>query len=51
MDLAFAYAKSNPLETESAYPYTAEDDSCSYVKSKGVVSVKSFTDVAHSNPT
>jgi cathepsin L len=45
MDYAFNYIKSNPLETESDYPYTARDGSCSYVKSKGVGKVTGFNDV------
>jgi hypothetical protein len=29
------YTKTNPLETEAAYPYVAKDEACKYVKSKG----------------
>merc|ERR1712070_795305 len=42
MDYAFQYIESNPLETESDYPYTARDGSCSYVESKGVGKVVGF---------
>jgi len=45
MDYAFQYIESNPLESESDYPYTGRDGSCHYVSSKGVGQVKSFQDV------
>jgi len=40
MDHAFAYAEKNGLELESAYPYTAETDSCAWDKSKAQETVK-----------
>ena len=46
MDLAFKYTSTNPLETEAAYPYLAQDESCSYKKAQGVVSATTFHDVA-----
>lgn len=36
MALAFMYAEEDPLMRESAYPYTAKNGSCQYVKSEGV---------------
>lgn len=50
MDYAFTYIKQNPLETESDYPYTAQDGSCRYKKSKGVGTVSAFTDVTPNSP-
>jgi len=49
MDWAFTYAESTPLETESAYPYAAVDQSCSADPSQGVVSVTGFADVPAQN--
>jgi len=48
MDYAFQYIETNPLETESDYPYTARDGSCKYQSSKGVGKVKDFVDVTPS---
>merc|ERR1719223_926337 len=48
MDNAFKYIESNPLQLESAYPYTGQDGRCSYIKSAGVGTVASFTDVSPS---
>ena len=45
MDQAFEYIETNPLELESAYPYTARDGTCKYVKTKGVGKVVGYTDV------
>jgi len=45
MDNAFKYIEKNPLELESDYPYTAQDGSCHYDKSKAVGDVAAFTDV------
>jgi len=45
MDQAFEYIEKNPLELESAYPYTARDGTCKYVKTKGVGKVVGYTDV------
>merc|ERR1712147_478790 len=48
MDNAFKYIESNPLQLESAYPYTGQDGTCSYIKSAGIGEVASFTDVSPS---
>merc|ERR1712070_1195894 len=48
MDNAFKYIESNPLQLESAYPYTGQDGSCSYIKSAGIGKVAGFTDVSPS---
>ena len=45
-DYAFKYAKSNPLETESDYPYTGYDGYCQYKSSRAKVAVKSYTNVS-----
>jgi cathepsin L len=45
MDNAFQYVEKNPLETESSYPYTARDGTCSYDSSKGVGKVAGYQDV------
>lgn len=45
MYTAMLYTKSNPLETEAEYPYTAEDGSCAYKKSEGVSSNTGATQV------
>lgn len=50
MDNAFQYIEKNPLELESAYPYTAMDGSCKYVSTKGSGLVKAFTDVTPNSP-
>lgn len=50
MDYAFNYAKSNPLELESSYPYTAKDGwSCKYSASEGVVGTTGHNDVSQSS--
>jgi Papain family cysteine protease len=49
MDWAFAYTKTNPLETESEYPYVAYDGTCTYDRKEGVVSAKSYHDVTPNN--
>jgi hypothetical protein len=36
MYTAMIYAKSNPLELESKYPYKAVDQTCAYKKAEGV---------------
>jgi C1A family cysteine protease len=51
MDYAFTYIEKNPLEQESDYPYKAVDGKCSYVSTKGVGQVKSYTDVPTNSPT
>jgi len=47
--LAFEYAKTNPIELESDYPYTSgegkETHDCKYDASKGKVSVASVNNV------
>ena len=46
MDDAFKYImKVGGLETEKNYPYVAEDEKCSFNKSKVVVSITGFKDV------
>jgi len=45
MDYAFAYVKTSPLMTEAAYPYTARDGTCKYVRSQGVGTVSGYRDV------
>jgi len=47
MDNAFTYLKKHALMLESDYPYLAKRHSCRYNKSKGKVTVDSFTDVGH----
>lgn len=47
MDYAFEYWEKNKAESEEDYTYTGTDDSCSYNKKKGIVSLsghKSVTD-------
>lgn len=46
MYLAFQYAQSSALETETDYPYEGVDDSCRFNKAKGQVADKGFTRVA-----
>jgi C1A family cysteine protease len=48
MDYAFKYVAANGLQTETNYPYTAQDGKC---KGTGTpaINIKSFTDVAHSD--
>ena len=45
MDQAFQYIEKSPLELESAYPYTAQDGTCTFSADKGVGKVVSFVDV------
>ena len=49
MDYAFTYAESTKMETESDYPYTGRDGSCS--AKGGVANVSDFTDVTVNDPT
>jgi C1A family cysteine protease len=49
MDDAFQYVMANGIETEDAYPYTAEDGTCVYDKSKVVFTNKNYTDVAEND--
>ena len=41
MYAAMVYAKTNPVELESAYPYTGRDGTCKFDKTKGVVTATS----------
>jgi cathepsin L len=46
MDDAFQYIISNGgIDTESSYPYTAEDGTCSYSASNSGATIKGYTDV------
>lgn len=46
MDSAFNYIMSTKgLESEASYPYTAEDDECTYDKTKAVAGAKGFIDI------
>lgn len=49
MDQAFQYVETTPLETESAYPYKAIDESCHANKSLGKVKVTGYKDVTPNN--
>ena len=51
MDWAFEYVETHPLEREEDYPYTAEDGTCTYDKSKGVGKVYSYKDVTPMSPS
>jgi len=51
MDSAFEYVKKTKLETESDYPYTAEDDSCASTSTKGVVQLAGYKDVVANSPS
>jgi len=46
MDLAFEYAKTNPLMHEADYPYTAVGGKCKFDTSKAVARVTDYKDVA-----
>jgi cathepsin L len=50
MDSAFQYVEGIALEQEADYPYEAVDDTCRADKTKGVVKVDSFVDVAPNDP-
>jgi len=50
MALAFMYTEKHPLETESDYPYVAQNAKCTYDKSKGVVGATTYASVTQKNP-
>jgi KDEL-tailed cysteine endopeptidase len=53
MALAFKYSKNNAVETEDDYPYTSGSGTrgtCSYDRSRGVVSATSFSMVTPGSP-
>jgi C1A family cysteine protease len=51
MDNAFKYIESvSGLESEANYGYTARDGTCSFVSTKGVGKVASYTDVPTNSP-
>jgi len=50
MDNAFQYIETTPLDTESAYPYTARDGSCKASKA-GSGKVANYYDVAQGSPS
>jgi C1A family cysteine protease len=50
MDDAFQYVAAQGIETEADYPYTAEDGTCAYSKSKTVFKNKAYTDVPQDTP-
>jgi len=49
MTLALQYAKANPIERESDYPYTAQNGQCKYNRAKGVVQAKQVFQVPANN--
>jgi cathepsin L len=49
MDQAFTYIKEKGIESEKAYPYEAEDDTCRYTPSKKVASDTGFVDIDSGN--
>ena len=51
MDYGFKYAQKNKLESESDYPYTAQDGKCVFNTSKGKVSVTGYKDVTPRSPS
>jgi len=51
MDQAFTYMKEKGVESETDYPYTAEDGDCKYQPSKKVASDTGFVDIASGNET
>jgi cathepsin L len=51
MDQAFTYIQQNGIETEKAYPYTAEDGTCVYVASKKAAEDTGFVDISSGNET
>jgi cathepsin L len=51
MDQAFIYIQQNGIETEKAYPYTAEDGTCVYVASKKAAGDTGLVDIISGNET
>lgn len=51
MDQAFQYIQQAGIETEMDYPYTAEDDTCTYVASKKAAEDTGFVDIPTGNET
>ena len=51
MDWAFTYIKQAGIETETDYPYTAEDDTCVYVASKKAAEDTGFVDIPTGDET
>jgi len=49
MDQAFVYAETNPMETESQYPYKARDGTCA--SAGGSLTVSGYTDVTVKSPS
>ena len=50
MGLAFDYVAKTALETESTYPYRANDGTCSYKTANGVVKIAKHVDVEQNDP-
>jgi C1A family cysteine protease len=50
MDAAFDYVKTNKLELEADYQYTAQDGTCAYKAAKGKVQLTGHKDVAPNTP-
>lgn len=51
MDQAFTYIKENGIETEKDYPYTAQDGTCAYKKSKKAAEDTGFVDIPTGDET
>jgi C1A family cysteine protease len=51
MDSAFQYAEKFSLDLESAYPYEAVDQTCTYKASSGKVLLKGYSDVEANSPS
>jgi len=49
MVYALQYAQQNPIQKESDYPYTAQNQKCKYQKGKGVVQAKQVFQVPANN--
>lgn len=48
MDLAFQYAETALMETETAYPYTGKDGSCH--AQGGIAQVTDYVDITKNDP-